>query len=48
MPDIECIDLKGTENRLLDHMGGTTASGPSASIFNQVSIIEYKLSSINY
>ena len=29
MPDIECIDLKGTERHLLDHVDRTTASGPS-------------------
>ena len=29
MPDIEFIDLKGTERRLLDHVGGESTSGPS-------------------
>ena len=33
MPDIECINLKGTERRLLDHVKRTTASGPSADIY---------------
>ena len=31
MPDIECIVLKGTERRLLNHVGGDTTSGPSAA-----------------
>ena len=38
MPDIECIDLKGTARHLLDHVERKTASGPSAKR-NSVSIL---------